>query len=98
MNILFLILAILFLALAVLTYLQKLDRFIAGYNTMSEQEKQKIDRNKMSKSLAITFVLTGIACILGSFSFLSFDDTTIISGAILIVGAIVTNIISKKKD
>ena len=98
MNILFLILAVLFLALAVLTYLQKLDRFIAGYNTMSEQEKQKIDRNKMSKSLAITFVLTGIACLLGSFSFFSFDDTTIISGVILIVGAIVTNMISKKKD
>lgn len=97
MRYIFLSLAILFFVLSLLIYLQKIDFLIAGYNTMSEQEKMKINRNKMNKGLAMTFVLTGVVCLLGSFSLLSFSDTTIISVTIIAIGSIVVNIISKKK-
>lgn len=93
----FLSLAIFFFVLALLVYLQKIDFLIAGYNTMSEQEKKKINKNKMNKGLAIVLLLTGIVCLLGSFSFLSFSDTTIISVTIIVIGSIIVNIISKKK-
>lgn len=98
MMYIFLSLAILFFALALLAYLQKIDSLIAGYNTMSEQEKMKINRNTMNKGLAITFALTGVICLLGFFSVLSFSDTTMICVAIIAIGSIVVNIISKKKD
>lgn len=91
-----LISAVLLIAISIPLYMGKFSNIIAGYNTMSSKEKKIYIELKLCRTLAITLSATALILILGSTGILSINDTLIISIVILIVGSILSNIISKK--
>ena len=59
------ILAALFIVLAVILLMGKGDMLIAGYNTASEEERQKVNIHRLRILMAIISVLTaGFCCLL----------------------------------
>ena len=52
------VLAVMFLVLAVIFLMGKGDKLIAGYNTASEEEKRKVDIHKLRILMAIISVIT----------------------------------------
>lgn len=55
-------LAILFIVLAVIFLMGKGDKLIAGYNTASEEEKQKVNIHRLRLLMAILSVITAVFC------------------------------------
>ena len=58
------IFAALFLVLAIVLLIGKGDRLIAGYNTASEEERQKIDIHRLRIVIAMMMVMTAVFCAL----------------------------------
>jgi hypothetical protein len=58
------IFAALFLVLAIVLLMGKGDRLIAGYNTASEEERQKIDIHRLRIVIAMMMVMTAVFCAL----------------------------------
>lgn len=96
MKIPLLISAVLLIIISIPLYMGKFSNMIAGYNTMSPNVKAKYNETKVCRMLAITLSVVALILILGSIRIISFNDTTIISIVILIIGSILSNIISKK--
>ena len=96
MKITLLISAVLLIIISIPLYMGKFSNMIAGYNTMSPNEKANYNELKVCRVLAITLSVTALILILGSIGIISFNDTLIVSIVILIIGSILENIIPKK--
>ena len=70
---------------------------IAGYNDLIQVDKEKIHRLRLCKMLAMTLDITAIILILGAYSIISMNDTIILGVITLIVGTILSNVVSKNK-
>jgi hypothetical protein len=59
------VIATLFIVLAIILLMGKGDKLIAGYNTASEEEKQKVDIKRLRLVVAILLMITaGYVCTL----------------------------------
>ena len=61
------VLAVMFLVLAVIFLMGKGDKLIAGYNTASEEEKGKVDIHRLRIIMAIVSVITAVFCFVQPF-------------------------------
>ena len=67
MNIGGFVIAALFIVLAVIFLMGKGDKLIAGYNTLSEEERKGINIHRLRILMAIVSVISACFCILLSF-------------------------------
>ena len=88
--------AILLMIISLFLYKGKGINSIAGYNTLSLEEKNKINETKLAKILAITLDITSIILILGALGQISTNDTILISIVLLIIGTLLSSYLSKK--
>ena len=92
--------SILFIVLAIILLMGKGDKLIAGYNTASEEEREKVDIKRLRIVMAILMVITAAFCailpLLGNNKTSQLAATGIFI-AITIVGIIVANTWAKKK-
>ena len=92
--------SILFIVLAIILLMGKGDKLIAGYNTASEEEREKVDIKRLRIVMAILMVITAVFCavlpLIGN-NKTSHLAATGIFIAITIVGIIVANTWAKKK-
>lgn len=66
--IILIILAIFFFVLSILFFCGKGTKLIAGYNTMSEQEKSQFDKTKICKAMGILSLVCGtMLCMMAIF-------------------------------
>lgn len=96
MRIPLLLCAILFIVISIPLYFGKGSNMIAGYNGLSQGDK-KINKMRLCRTLAITLDITAIILILGAYSIISINDTMILGVILLIVGAVLSNVVSKNK-
>ena len=61
------IIAVLFLVFAIVFLMGKGDKLIAGYNTVSEEEKRKVDIHRLRIIMAIVSVITAVFCFVQPF-------------------------------
>ena len=97
MQIPLLLSAVLLIIISIPLYFGKGSNMIAGYNDLSQSDKEKIDRMRLCRSLAMTLDITAIILMLGTYSIISMNDTMILGVITLIVGTILSNIISKNR-
>lgn len=88
--------AILLMIISLFLYKGKGINSIAGYNTLSLEEKNKINETKLAKTLAITLDITSIILILGALGQISTNDTILISIVLLTIGTLLSSYLSKK--
>ena len=91
--------SILFIVLAIILLMGKGDKLIAGYNTASEEEREKVDIKRLRIVMAILMVITAAFCAV--LPFMGNDTTTQLLAAgifcaITIVDVIVANTWAKK--
>ncbi len=67
MNIGGFVIAALFIVLAVIFLMGKGDKLIAGYNTLSEEERKEVNIHRLRILMAIVSVITACFCTLLSF-------------------------------
>ena len=96
MQIPLLLCAILLIVISIPLYFGKGSNMIAGYNDLSQVDKEKINRLRLCKML-MTLDITAIILILGAYSIISINDTMILGVITLIVGTILSNVVSKNK-
>lgn len=96
MRIPLLLCVILFIVISIPLYFGKGSNMIAGYNDLSQGDK-KINKMRLCRTLAITLDITAIILILGAYSIISINDTMILGVILLIVGAVLSNVVSKNK-
>lgn len=89
--------AILLIVISIPLYFGKGSNMIAGYNDLSQVDKEKINRLRLCRVLAITLDMTVIILILGAYSIISINDTMILGIILLIVGVVLSNVVSKNK-
>ena len=92
--------SILFIVLAIILLMGKGDMLIAGYNTASEEERNKIDIKRLRIVMAILMVITAVFCAI--LPLIGNNKTSQLAAAgifiaITIVGIIVANTWAKKK-
>ena len=88
--------AILLIVISIPLYFGKGSNMIAGYNDLSQVDKEKINKLRLCRVLAMTLDITAIILILGAYS-ISINDTMILGVITLIVGTILSNVVSKNK-
>ena len=96
MRIPLLLCAILFIVISIPLYFGKGSNMIAGYNDLSQGDK-KINKMRLCRVLAMTLDITAIILMLGAYSIISMNDTIILGVITLIVGTILSNVVSKNK-
>ena len=74
MRIPLLLCAILFIVISIPLYFGKGSNMIAGYNDLSQVDKEKINRLRLCRVLAMTLDITAIILILGAYSIISIND------------------------
>ena len=84
MQIPLLLCAILLIVISIPLYFGKGSNMIAGYNDLSQVDKEKINKMRLCKMLAMTLDITAIILILGAYSIISMNDT-IILGEVLCI-------------
>ena len=94
------IFSILFIVLAIILLMGKGDMLIAGYNTASEEERNKVDIKRLRIVMAILMVITAVFCAI--LPLIGNNKTSQLAAAglfiaITIVGIIVANTWAKKK-
>ena len=94
------IFSILFIVLAIILLMGKGDMLIAGYNTASEEERNKVDIKRLRIVMAILMVITAVFCAI--LPLIGNNKTSQLAAAgifiaITIVGIIVVNTWAKKK-
>ena len=94
------IFSILFIVLAIILLMGKGDMLIAGYNTASEEERNKVDIKRLRIVMAILMVITAVFCAI--LPLIGNNKTSQLAAAgifiaITIVGIIVANSWAKKK-
>ncbi len=77
--------AALFVILAIIIITGKGDWLIAGYNTASKEEKTKYDIVRLRFLVALTLVISAIACVLLSVINETISTDTILGGVFTIV-------------
>ena len=87
--------AILLIVISIPLYFGKGSNMIAGYNDLSQVDKEKINRLRLCKML--TLDITAIILMLGAYSIISMNDIIILGVITLIVGTILSNVVSKNK-
>ena len=92
--------SILFIVLAIILLMGKGDKLIAGYNTASEEEREKVDIKRLRIVMAILMVITAVFCAI--LPLIGNNKTSQLAAAgifiaITIVGIIVANTWAKKK-
>ena len=92
--------SILFIVLAIILLMGKGDMLIAGYNTASEEERNKIDIKRLRIVMVILMVITAVFCAI--LPLIGNNKTSQLAAAgifiaITIVGIIVANNWAKKK-
>lgn len=97
MQIPLLLCAILFIVISISLYFGKGLNMIAGYNDLSQGDKEKINKIRLCRMLAVTLDITAIILILGAYSIISINDTMILGVILLIVGTVLSNVVSKNK-
>lgn len=70
---------------------------IAGYHDLSKDDKEKINKMRLCRVLAITLDIAAIILILGVNSIIGMNDTIILGIVILIIGTLLSQIVSKNK-
>ena len=93
--------SILFIVLAIILLMGKGDMLIAGYNTASEEERNKIDIKRLRIVMVILMVITAVFCAILPL-LIGNNKTSQLAAAglfiaITIVGIIVANTWAKKK-
>jgi len=83
MNIGGFVIAALFIVLAVIFLMGKGDKLIAGYNTLSEEERKEINIHRLRILMAIVSVFTACFCIL--LSFIGEDLKSILAATFLFI-------------
>ena len=83
MNIGVFVIAALFIVLAVIFLIGKGDKLIAGYNTLSEEERKEINIHRLRILMAIVSVFTACFCIL--LSFIGEDLKSILAATFLFI-------------
>ena len=66
-------------------------------NAQIVYDKEKINKMRLCKMLAMTFDITAIILMIGAYSIISMNDTIILGVITLIVGTILSNVVSKNK-
>ena len=94
------VIATLFIVLAIILLMGKGDKLIAGYNTASEEERKTIDIKRLRIVMAVLMVITAILCAI--VPLLGNDKNSILAAAgifiaITFVGIIFANTWAKKK-
>lgn len=94
------VLAGLFVILAVIFLMGKGDKLIAGYNTSSEEEKQKVNIHRLRLLMAVISVITAAFCAI--LPFIGNDNANVLTATfvfilIAIVFIILANTWAKKK-
>ncbi len=90
-------LAFLFVIIGILVY--RFPNLIAGYNTMSEQEKAKVDVEGLKKWSRNVFVVIGVLLIINNYMIHSFADPDYVDYlfyVIVIVGLVILIVGSQK--
>ena len=92
--------SILFIVLAIILLMGKGDMLIAGYNSASEEERNKIDIKRLRIVMVILMVITAVFCAI--LPLIGNNKTSQLAAAgifiaITIVGIIVANTWAKKK-
>ena len=92
--------SILFIVLAIILLMGKGDMLIAGYNTASEEERNKVDIKRLRIVMVILMVITAVFCAI--LPLIGNNKTSQLAAAgifiaITIVGIIVANTWAKKK-
>ena len=92
--------SILFIVLAIILLMGKGDMLIAGYNTASEEERNKVDIKRLRIVMAILMVITAVFCAI--LPLIGNNKTSQLAAAgifiaITIVGVIVANTWARKK-
>ena len=93
--------SILFIVLAIILLMGKGDMLIAGYNTASEEERNKIDIKRLRIVMVILMVITAVFCAI--LPLIGNNKTSQLAAAgifiaITIVGIIVANTWAKKNE
>lgn len=89
--------AILLIVISIPLYFGKGSNMIAGYNDLSQVDKEKINRLRLCRMLAMTLDITAIILILVAYSIIGVNDTMILGVITLIVGTILSNVFSKNR-
>ena len=94
------VIATLFIVLAIILLMGKGDMLIAGYNTASEEERKTIDIKRLRIVMAVLMVVTAVFCTI--LPLLGNDKNSILAAAgifiaITFVGIIFANTWAKKK-
>ena len=92
--------SILFIVLAIILLMGKGDKLIAGYNTASEEEREKVDIKRLRIVMAILMVITAVFCAI--MPLVGNDKSSQLAAAgifiaITIIGVIFANTWAKKK-
>ena len=100
MNIVGFVIAALFIVLAVIFPMGKGDKLIAGYNTLSEEERKEVNIHRLRILMAIISVISACYCIL--LSFIGEDLKSVLAATICliiftIILVILANTWAKKK-
>ena len=97
MQIPLLLCAILLIVISIPLYFGKGSNMIAGYNDLSQVDKEKINKLRLCRVLAMTLDIAAIMLILGAHSIISINDIMILGVITLIVGTILSNVFSKNR-
>lgn len=96
MNTALLISGLFLLILSIPFYMGKFTGLIAGYNTMSQEEKDKYDQKKLCRILAMTLDVEGILLLLGATHILDFNSMFVLCIVISPICITLANTIAKK--
>lgn len=97
MQIPLLLCAILLIVISIPLYFGKGSNMIAGYNDLSQGDKEKINKMRLCRVLAMTLDITAIILMLVAYSIIGVNDTMILGVITLIVGTILRNVFSKNR-
>lgn len=96
MNTVLLISGLFLLILSIPFYMGKFTGLIAGYNTMSQEEKDKYNQKKLCRILAMTLDLLGILLLVGATHILDFNSIFVLCIVISPICITLANTIAKK--
>lgn len=89
--------AILLIVISIPLYFGKGSNIIAGYNDLRQDDKEKINKMRLCRVLAMTLDITAIILMLVAYSIIGVNDTMILGVITLIVGTILRNVFSKNR-
>lgn len=89
--------AILLIVISIPLYFGKGSNMIAGYNDLRQDDKEKINKMRLCRVLAMTLDITAIILMLVAYSIIGVNDTMILGVITLIVGTILSNVFLKNR-